>query len=178
MVVVHNVNLGNNIAISDIDVSSFLSLFRKSYGGRYLGDNIFLNDYINKADKIVRLGSMDNLKAAALLRASRLTAVATSTDREIVKRRDEAMLELLLSIKKSQEDAWVTIDSSAIRMQNIVKIAGMVPLHNKEHLIKRIKRLGELDIHKLTVKPQGIILERFGSYHGPHYVQLAWGWQD
>jgi len=85
-----NIKVGNKI-VSGIDFFVFLSIFRESYGNRYLGDEIFLNDYIYRADKIVKLGDVDNLRAVALIRNSRITAVATVNNRELFGRRYQLM---------------------------------------------------------------------------------------
>jgi hypothetical protein len=178
MTTIHEARPGDTSTIASPDISVLLSFFRNSYGSRYLGDELFLNDYIGRADKVVKLGNSHSLKAAALIRASRLTAVGTNPNRERYGHRQQTMVELLRASHALQPDGWITIHSSALGMQQAADLAGMMPLHNEDHLTERMLSFGELAIHTLTPSPDGLIVERTGSHHGSDYVQHAWGWQD
>lgn len=163
---------------ANIDENNLLSLFRNSYGDNYLGDGLFLQNYIHRADKVTSLDEGGELKAAALMRASRLTAIATDPSRREPGYRQRLMVNLLRLTQLVQPDGWITIHDTATKMQQTAELAGMAPLQNKEHIRERLHRFGELAIHTVAASPNGLIVTRTGSHHGADYIQHAWGWQD
>lgn len=161
-----------------INIEALLSFFELGYGENFVGTDRFKADYIDLSDTVVVLGNPNNISAAALLRASRVTAMSTHPDQSTYGPRFVNLLGLIEEIAEKDADAWTTINASNAAMVGLAKVARLRKIDDIKELELRLKKFGELDSHTITVTDTGLTLAKNNSLSHPStYVQHAWAWK-
>lgn len=163
-------------------VSDLLTFFRETYGTNYLGDTHFSAQYLSRAERIVALGGLENLLAAALIRRGRVTAAAAASQERcamIGATRRQVMAEVLGDVRRFDPDSWLTIADQATNVQKAAALAGMVVLRDAEDVSHKLEVFGELDLHVVQPDEDGcLMVAHIASMHGEPYRQYAWGWPN
>ena len=155
-----------------------LDFFEHSYGPSFVGREQFSEFYLNKADTIVCTGENPYFSSVGLLRHARITAVATSPNRQVFGSRRSNLTGLFGVIHEVEAESWVTIGENASNVQKCAKKSGMKILEDVEHLKFRVKRFDGTNDSIILNTPHGLAVTTVDSVHGANYMQNAWGWLD
>ncbi len=169
-----SVLLGEQITDSQ---SLLLDVFRDGYADRYVGDQRFLEGYLLRAHVAVVDDRDEVLRGAALLRNSRITSIATRTDREKYGSRFQGLVGLLHMTHEVDDDAWIGIGSDVKpAMRAAADQAGMSRTKDEELLRVRLVRSGKIDQYSVRSNAAGLVISLAGSNHGADYWQEVWDW--
>lgn len=165
----------------DCSETELIPFFRESYGDDYRGDGKLIKK-IRESDNIVTLRHpvADKLGAAALIAHHRITAPATSCDRELFGRRSSLMVSLLGACHYDIDPnaaQWVSIGVGYDRMQDAAINAGMQPLGEPDIAEKLLTDIGENDKYTLCYEDGGVLLTS-PRPDGTMYEQNIWVWPD
>lgn len=154
-----------------------LDVFRDGYADAYVGDAHFSKNFLDRADVAVVDDRHEDINAAALLRNSRITAIATRSDRETFGPRIDNFAGLLRYTHLVDDAAWITIGVDAKQaVRTAAAEAGMTQSCNEGLLRERLERTGRAGSFATSWNGTGLIINLAGSSHGSDYWQEVWGW--
>ncbi len=152
-------------------------LFAESYGEGFVGAERFRAGYLDPADRAFCIGALPDLGAVALLRNTRITASATSPDRERFGSRFDLLVSLMGDVRKEEPSAWASVGTSAREVIRAATIAaGMKRSDDEDLLNQRLSKFGDVSRYQVERTSEGLLIALRSSQKGPDYWQEVWDW--
>lgn len=156
-----------------------LDVFYDGYGENYVGNDRFYSNYLLPAHVAITDDRSEFLAGAALMRNSRITAIATRYDTESFGNRFQNMVGILQFSRLVDPEGWIAIGASSKQaMKAAAQAAGMGRSRDSELLEDRLERSGKRAEYTVKETVSGLLICLASSGHGSDYWQEVWDWDN